>query len=161
MIGSAKDYQQPLQQPAKRWPRWLALLGGASRLVLAAVFLMAAITKIIDLPAFENQVVQHGGLSSTFAGVVVWILPWLELTCGVCLGLGYAHREAGLITAALLILFSVHRLITMEQPECGCFLFPPLRQITWTGWPLVRNLLLLLCNALVLFRPAEEATKRA
>src|SRR5262249_12881438 len=73
------------------------------RYVLAAVFLMAAVSKITDLGGFADQVVLHSGLPFRAALVVAGVLPWLELTCGVCLAFGRAVREAALLLAILLV----------------------------------------------------------
>jgi uncharacterized membrane protein YphA (DoxX/SURF4 family) len=116
---------------------------------LAAVFLMAALTKITDLAGFEDQVILHAGLPPPLEVVVVAALPWLELICGACLALGYARREAGLITTVLLAAFLVHGLITVSERDCGCFLFPNLLPSSQPWWQPARNLLLLAASILV------------
>jgi uncharacterized membrane protein YphA (DoxX/SURF4 family) len=111
--------------------------------VLAVVFLMAAITKITDLPGFADQLLIHSDLPSPVARVVAAVLPWLELTCGACLALGYAKREAAVLLAILLVGLLVYSLTHLGPEDCGCFLFPvPTEHFTW--WPPVRNGLLLL-----------------
>jgi uncharacterized membrane protein YphA (DoxX/SURF4 family) len=119
------------------------------RLVLAAVFLMAALTKITDLTSFEDQVILHAGLPTALEVVVIPVLPWLELTCGACLVLGYARREAALITTILLAAFIVHGLFTVSERDCGCFLFPNLLPLSQPWWQPARNLLLLAASILV------------
>ena len=72
------------------------------------------------------------------------LLPWLELTCGVCLALGQAVREAALLSAVLLVGLLAYALTHLGQPDCHCFLFPG-SEPEWMWWPPVRNGLLLLC----------------
>jgi uncharacterized membrane protein YphA (DoxX/SURF4 family) len=119
------------------------------RYVLAGVFLAAAIGKITDLRAFESHVSLRANLPASAEWIVIRILPWLELTCGLCLALGYARREAAAIACALLFLFIVHGLIHWAEP-CSCFLFAALEQNAPSWWPTLRNLLLLGCGVRVL-----------
>jgi uncharacterized membrane protein YphA (DoxX/SURF4 family) len=118
------------------------------RYILAAVFLMAALTKITDPEGFRDRVLDGAHLWPEVALGVTWFLPWLELTCGACLALGYAVREAALVTAILLVLFLVHAVINHTEPDCGCFL-TPWPQPTTAWWPALRNALLLACAAWV------------
>jgi uncharacterized membrane protein YphA (DoxX/SURF4 family) len=129
--------------------RWLHALRTGCRFLLAAVFLMAALTKITDLAGFEDQIVLHAGLPSGLDITVVHILPWLELTCGACLALGYASREAALVTAVLLAAFIVHGLFNFAERDCGCFLFPGLLAVSPPWWQPARNVLLLAASILV------------
>src|SRR5262249_9136296 len=76
--------------------------------------------------------------------VVAAVLPWLELTCGVCLAFGWAVREAALLLAILLVGLLGYSLTHLGQTDCHCFLFPtPTPESVW--WPPVRNGLLLMC----------------
>jgi putative oxidoreductase len=114
------------------------------RYVLAAVFLMAAVTKITDLSGFADEIVLHSDLAYYPATVVAAVLPWLELTCGVCLALGVAVREAALILSVLLLALLCYAVTHLGQADCHCFLFPTRTQESiW--WPPLRNGLLLFC----------------
>jgi len=125
-------------------------LTAVCRYLLAAIFLMAAVTKIQDPEGFRQRVLQEAHLPLELARVVLWVLPWLELTCGVCLALGYAVREAALLVTVLLALFIVHSMMSLTEADCGCFLTPlPEPALAW--WPPVRNVLLLACSVRVLW----------
>jgi putative oxidoreductase len=114
------------------------------RYVVAAVFLMAAVTKIADLSRFADEVVLHSGLPYYPAMLVAASLPWLELTCGVCLAVGPAVREAALILSILSLALLCYALTHLGQSDCHCFLFPTRApELIW--WPPVRNALLLMC----------------
>ena len=104
---------------------------------------MAAVTKIADPAAFTDRLV-HSGLPFRVVQAVAVVLPWLELTCGVCLVLGQAVREAALLSAVLLVGLLVYALTHLGQSDCHCFLFPG-REPQWIWWPPFRNALLLLC----------------
>jgi putative oxidoreductase len=128
---------------AGRIAKILSIVRSCCRYALAVVFLMAAITKITDLAAFEDQVHADVGLPHLLDRAVGIVLPWLELTCGAALLLNVAAREAALIVSFLLVCFVVYGLTRIHEPDCGCFLFPAQRSLGgW--WPPVRDFLLLL-----------------
>ncbi len=129
--------------PPPRDRRRAAALRVAGRLLLAAVFLMAAVTKVTDLGRFEEQTVLHAHLPPWAETAVVDTLPWLELVCGAALALGYAPREAALVAGVLLAAFLVHHLVNHAERDCGCFLFPGLVPAELSWWPPVRDALLL------------------
>ncbi len=110
---------------------------------------MAAVGKIIDPQAFADRVLLHSVFSPVLGRVVVMILPWLELTCGLCLALGYAAREAAAILAVLLVAFVGYLLLAPADQDCGCFLLRPSQPIG-RPWHVAGNLLLLLCTLPVL-----------
>jgi uncharacterized membrane protein YphA (DoxX/SURF4 family) len=125
------------------------IVGLACRYVLAASFLIAAVGKITDLPGFRDYLTVHAGLSPAIAFGVASVLPWLELTCGLCLLCGLATREAAALTAVLLVVFLVHGLIHPVESDCGCGLWPArLAPPPGRAWLLARNLVLLACALL-------------
>jgi uncharacterized membrane protein YphA (DoxX/SURF4 family) len=115
---------------------------------------MAALSKITDLHGFEDRLLLHSGLAYRPAIMVAGVLPWLELTCGLCLALGVAVREAGAIASALLALFLAYSLWHHGETDCGCFLFPHAAPVTDSGWwPPIRNGLLIACGLKVARKP--------
>jgi len=125
------------------------------RYLLAVVFLMAAATKLVDPRGFADQVVRDSGLPFRVSHVVGIVLPWLELTCGVCLVFGKAVREAALLLSVLLCSLLVYAFTHLGQSDCRCFLFPG-REPQWTWWAPVRNALLLACAVYVSLRPPAK-----
>lgn len=119
------------------------ILALSCRFLLAAVFLMAAVTKLTDLPGFRNQLDIQSGLPESLTLLLAAGLPWLELICGLCLAMGWAVREAALLLTLLLAGLLAYALTHLGQSDCGCFLFPG-RTPQWAWWPPVRNALLLL-----------------
>src|SRR5438270_11180649 len=118
--GTPKDYPAPTVEdkpPAARG--WWSASRLLCRYALACVFLMAAITKITDLRSFITLVQTRSGLPHQAALAIGCFLPWLELTCGGCLLLGKATREAGLILAVLLIGLLAYSLTHLGEPDCG------------------------------------------
>src|SRR5262249_50768217 len=143
-LGSARAAHRRIGEVRGMRQHLLLWIRLGCRYVLAAVFLMAAITKITDLSGFTDEMVLHSGLPYYPALALAAILPWLELTCGVCLALGYAVREAASILVLLLLALLCYSLTHLGQTDCHCFLFPT-RTPEWMWWPTIRNSLLLAC----------------
>jgi thiol-disulfide isomerase/thioredoxin len=94
-----------------------------ARLLLAAVFVVAAVTKLADRDGTKTAVVAFGAPRPLAAPLTV-LFPIAELSVAVFL-LPAATAMAGLIGAlALLLLFSgaiAWNLARGEKPECHCF----------------------------------------
>ena len=151
----------PPSKPSAESPTRLrfAHIDTGCRYLLAAVFLMAAATKLLDLPRFADQIILHSMLPLSVARVVAAFVPWLELTCGFCLLLDVARREAAVVLVLLLVAFTVFVFLKPAQADCGCFFFPrslPVPESRW--WPVVRNHLLLACAIRVAWRQAGGST---
>jgi uncharacterized membrane protein YphA (DoxX/SURF4 family) len=143
MTGSTADCLSPARRLAvKAW-----LVRGACRWLLAAVFLMAGASKVTGLAAFADVVLLHSPAPFYLGVVAAAWLPWLELTCGLCLAVGYAVREAAGILAVLLFALLVYSLAYPGDADaCGCFVFPIKVEALPSWWPPVRNAFLLLAS---------------
>jgi uncharacterized membrane protein YphA (DoxX/SURF4 family) len=145
MSGTCIDTPPP--KPSADPPRGRRLLKAGCRYLLAIAFLASALTKILDPGPFARQVADIG-LPNLVADAVTAILPWLELTCGFCLALGVAVREAAAIVCGLLVFFLAYSLFHRGDGDCGCLLFPEaLQPINRWPWLPLRNLVLLGCAA--------------
>jgi DoxX len=114
------------------------------RYLLGAVFLLASISKIIDLPGFIDHLTLHSPLSVPVARVLAAFLPWLELTCAFCLFLNVFGRESAAILAVLLVLFIGYDFLIPAEANCGCFLLPRIAaNSTVFSRSVPRNLILL------------------
>lgn len=137
---------------------WIVIEWLASLLV-AAVFLLASIPKILNPAAFASAVYQMDILPSLLVNPVAIYLPWIEFLSACTLVILPPARRAALALLGLFLAVFTFALLANflrgTAMSCGCFggtfleaLFPP-----WTA-PL-RNLLLLglVCIAM-------EATRR-
>lgn len=136
MTGSTEGCPSPALVPGRkgRVAHW------ACRWLLAVVFLVAGAGKVTDLAAFADLVLVHSA-APYYVGVVAaaWF-PWLELTCGVCLALGYAIREVACILSVLLLGLLAYSLASFGDPAaCGCFLLPVKTEWMPAWWPPTRN----------------------
>ena len=122
------------------------------RLLIAALFLFAAITKLFDPGAFAQQIANYQLTPWPAAAVLSVFLPALELCVGICLLLGRWESGALVWLAVLLIIFSgalLSAIVRGLSIDCGCFG----RSVENTGtlWPLVRNLGLLAVTGFLWF----------
>lgn len=130
------------------------------RVILAVVFLAAAIPKITNPQAFEDQINLHADVPPALAWPAIHLLPWLELTCGLCLLVGFAKREAALLVALLLVSFLVYHLLRKAENTCGCFLFAAIQEHgRW--WDVLIDLTLaLMCLPVLLTRDNSSTRQR-
>jgi uncharacterized membrane protein YphA (DoxX/SURF4 family) len=138
------------QGPPIRWTGWILILG--CRYVLGLVFVMAGVSKITDMEGFTQSLTEHSGFDPSWIALIAAGLPWLELTSGLCLLLGYAWREAALIVSVLLVSLSIYSFSHLGARSCGCFLLPGVSQPDTIWWPPARNLLLLAASVLVAWK---------
>jgi uncharacterized membrane protein YphA (DoxX/SURF4 family) len=102
--------------------RVIAILG---RLLLAAVFLYAAYTKLRDpWMIFAMEIDAMHVVPGSSVEFVARTMPWFELLIGVLLVIGILTRYvASAATALLVSLFSVLLVLYLRgfQGDCGCF----------------------------------------
>jgi hypothetical protein len=142
-----------LHDPAAIW---------AARLALAAVFALAAITKLRALDEFVGVVQNYRVLPEILVRPVAYGLPPLE--AAVALGLLFAptRMPAAIGAAALLVVFSLAMAVNLVRGrieiDCGCFASALKQRI---GWSLVVRNLVLIGLALLVMRspgPARALT---
>ena len=95
------------------------------RLVLGAVFLYAAWTKLRASPLVFAMSVDSYRLLPEWAVLgVAYSLPWLELLVGILLLAGMWVRYVAAVASAILVMFFALMLRSYVQGEgidCGCF----------------------------------------
>jgi putative oxidoreductase len=127
------------------------------RLAIAALFLFAAITKLVDPSSFAQQIANYQLTPwPATAGLSVF-LPALELCVGIGLLLGRWESGALVWVAILLTMFSgalLSAIVRGLSIDCGCFG----RSIENTGtlWPLIRNLALLVVTGFLWFSRVKK-----
>ena len=114
------------------------------RVAIAALFLFAAITKLVDPSSFAQQIANYQLTPWPASALLAVFLPALELCVGISLLLGRWESGALVWVAILLTIFSgalLSAIVRGLSIDCGCFG----RSIENTGtlWPLIRNLVLL------------------
>ena len=138
--------------------RQLLLL--AFRIVLAAVFIYAALQKIGKPLLFADEIGMYGVIEPGFIlYLIAIVLPWIEMFCGLALLTGIFMRGAALILTAMTIIFIVvisYRTVGIMAAEgtplrqiyfdCGCGFGP-----TYAWKKLIEDTILLVFLVAVLF----------
>lgn len=92
--------------------------------VLAAVFVVAAVSKIADPPGFAHQLHNYQLLPGYALNAFALVMPWLELVTGLALFVGFWRRTSAAIIAALLLVFMGALGINLARRhpiDCSCF----------------------------------------
>lgn len=103
------------------------LLGWFARIVLGGLFVYAGFTKVYPLDnwyLFELTLSTYQLLPVWGIRVVATLLPWLEMSLGVLLVVGWKLRFWATFTALLLSVFIAAMSITYFrgiEADCGCF----------------------------------------
>lgn len=130
---------------------WLSLL---CRVVVALLFLYAAIAKIDNPVGFSTQVARYELFPIT-ANLTGILFPWIELILGLSLLVGLWPRASALGISFLMGLFLVAGILALARGlkiDCGCFGDnDPL-----TVWTLLRDGLIFLPVLQVLFSPSRR-----
>jgi putative oxidoreductase len=93
------------------------------RLILGAIFISFALSKILRPAVFALNVVDYGMMPSW--GVNLWalILPWAELLVGLFLVLGIRTRAAATLIGLMNVMFMaglIHAILNHMPINCGC-----------------------------------------
>ncbi len=124
-----------------------------ARLVLAGVFVMAALPKTQDPGAFATSVAAFRVIGPGLSGWVALLLPWLELIIGLGILIPAIRRTSCALIGLLLLLFiALHTSAWVRGLDinCGCFGAETGEVSTDYRWLLLRNGLLLAATVLVL-----------
>jgi putative oxidoreductase len=92
--------------------------------VLAAFFVVAGISKIVDPPGFAHEIHNYKMVPGALVNAMALILPWLEVVTGAALFLGIARRTAAKVLAVLLLVFIAALGVNLARGhavDCGCF----------------------------------------
>ena len=130
-----------------------SLLVLIARLVLAGVFVMAALPKLQDPLTFATSVGDFRVIGPELSAWVALCLPWLELAIGIGILLPQIRRTSGGLIGLLLALFiGLHCSAWARGLDisCGCFGAKTGETGSDYRWLMARNIVLLLAVALVL-----------
>ena len=124
----------------------------AVRVCLGAIFIYAALPKIVDPVTFAGSVASYQILPYFWSYLAAAVLPFLELICGLLLVLGYRVKAGALIIAALNLAFMAalaSAIVRGLDIDCGCFKQGGAKTSAWTA--LARDTLFLAMTAVVLW----------
>jgi len=94
------------------------------RVLLGSLFIWASWNKILHPARFAEDVANYAILPPLLVNLWTLILPWLEMTAGLFLILGFFSRSSALTLSLLLISFIIAIFISLARGaeiDCGCF----------------------------------------
>ncbi|RJQ76233.1 MAG: DoxX family membrane protein [Desulfobacteraceae bacterium] len=100
------------------------LVATAARLILGAAFVYASWDKILDPAAFAEIIANYQILPPEWTNAAALLLPWVELSCAVCLISGRLLAGSALMVALLMIIFMGALAVSLLRGldiHCGCF----------------------------------------
>lgn len=106
------------------WPRIRPWLGTVARLLLGAIWIWAALSKLSDPRLFVQDVRAYDATPEWLSKGIGYGLPVLELCLGVVLLLGVIVRIAAAASALLLLVFLIGLVQASARGislKCGCF----------------------------------------
>jgi uncharacterized membrane protein YphA (DoxX/SURF4 family) len=135
-----------------------------ARLLVAGVFVMAALPKIQEPAAFANSVAAFRVIGPELAVWVGLLLPWLELVTGLGLLVPTIRRTSAALIGLLLIVFiALHASASARSLDidCGCFGAEAGEATSDYRWLILRNAGLLIALTLVLIRDMRNKATAA
>lgn len=127
--ASSAPAETPHRAPRPGWKAAWDFLRGpyptlVSRAVLGAVFLLAGISKALDMNAFAGEISAYQMAPGALVSPMSIAMPLVEILIGVYLLLGLMQRWSAAAAGALLLIFiaamgqAMARGLTLD---CGCF----------------------------------------
>ncbi len=158
--GSEAGREHSENRLASNWPMLQPWVGLAARVVLGAVWIWAAVSKLGDPRTFVEAVRAYDATPDWLARGIGYGLPVLELCLGVVLIVGVTVRIAAAVSALLLLVFLIGIIQAAArglQLECGCFGGGGTTTAgTSYTWDIIRDLLLLAAAVLLVLWPMSK-----
>jgi hypothetical protein len=121
-----------------------------ARLCVGGVFLVSAVTKMLDREGTAVSMSRYPFLPAGFGRFVAYTFPYVELLVGSLLIFGFFTRLAALAAVGLFVLFTgliIYDLTRGQNSSCHCF--GRLSSEKLTPMAVVRNAILLVLSGLV------------
>jgi putative oxidoreductase len=138
------------------------------QIALGAIFIAAALPKIVDPPSFAQMIYNYRIVPGWAVNPLALVLPWIEITAGLALVLGVMRRAAASIIGAMLIVFIIGIGINLARNnpiDCGCFAQNPVPKtneqlFTDMRWVIIRDIGMLAMVAQILWAAGAERRGR-
>ncbi|MBK8914891.1 MAG: DoxX family membrane protein [Phycisphaerales bacterium] len=123
MVSREREGALPAARPlSSRTAEWL--LRHFPRLVVAALFVLAAVMKIQKPAEFAKDIQNYGLVPVDATHLLAMFIPWFELTTALLLFAGRWSAPARLWIVIMLVGFNIAKLTLVARGlplECGCF----------------------------------------
>lgn len=100
------------------------LVAWPARLLVAGLFVYAAVKKIADPAAFAADIRGYELFRVALTNAMAYTVPWIELSTAVLLVAGLWRGEARWLIGLMLVAFTVLKVVALELGhalDCGCF----------------------------------------
>ncbi len=107
-----------------------------ARLIVAAVFIVAALPKIVDPVSFAEDIANYEVFPFWSSNLLAGVVPMLELTAAIAIVTGWKRRGAALLLGALTVGFIALIASAIARDlniDCGCF--GQQNEASKVGWP--------------------------
>ena len=104
--------------------RTVKILISANRIILGLIFIIASWDKVWEPAAFARVVANYQILPEILVAPAAIFLPWLELTCGICLVANRWTSGSAILLTALIVIFTAalgFNIYRGMDVACGCF----------------------------------------
>jgi putative oxidoreductase len=94
------------------------------QIALGAIFIAAALPKIVDPPSFAHMIYNYRILPGGLINISALVMPWVELLAGLALVLGVWVKPARWLITLMLVTFMIAIAINLGRDnaiDCGCF----------------------------------------
>jgi uncharacterized membrane protein YphA (DoxX/SURF4 family) len=98
------------------------------RFIVGGIFIYASLDKIAHPAQFAQAVYNYQILPGQLINLTALILPWLELTAGLCLFFAFLEIPSLVILNGLIVIFAVFVGLSLSRGldiHCGCFTTDP------------------------------------
>lgn len=119
---------------------WLAV---PARWYLGVLFIGASLHKIAAPHSFALDIATYDILPLALVNLVAIVLPWLEVSAGGMLLVGWRVRAAALLVTAMMVVFLVALVIALARGldmSCGCFASQGAIEDPISRWTVLRDL---------------------
>lgn len=125
-----------------------------ARLIIGGLFIYASMYKVLNPADFAVTVRNYTILPVEWTNLVAITLPWVELGSGLFLVLGVSIRPSALLTTGMMAVFLgalIYAYSVGLDIDCGCFSASTESSAKIGPLYLIRDTLLLLTSAFILF----------
>jgi uncharacterized membrane protein YphA (DoxX/SURF4 family) len=125
--------------------------------IVGLVFILAAISKIIDPGGFATSIINYRLIPSDPAMLVATVLPWIEVLVGLGLICGLFVRGSSFLALVLLIVMTAavfSALMRGLDISCGCFSQTPAAEPI--GWKKIGENVVLVALSFLIFRSPDN-----
>lgn len=136
----------------RRLDNYQTISANIFRIGLGFLFIYAALDKIIAPARFAQVIYNYRLLPVELVNICAIVMPWLEITLGICLLFGIWLETASIVVAGLTVAFIIMIASAMARDlniECGCFTLNKSGDVV--SWKRIAEDLAILAAALFVF----------